>query len=588
MTQKRLRSHLIFCLLLLWTAWLCVVAPMTTVSAQVAAQVISQTEPQPLQQAKALYEAGRFTDAIAVLQQAVQTYQQQGNSVQQAIALSNLALTYDQLGAWPQANDAIHASLQLLTQAAGVERTDADRRSAQAQALDIQGRLQLAQGQAEPALASWQQAAQYYKQIADCDRLTRNQINQSRALQVLGFYQRAIKLLTELEQTLQAQPDSLTKSSELRSLGEALRVVGNLDQSRQRLQDSLTIAQRLPADPAIAASVTKAIALTQLSLGNTARSQRNNSAALNWYQQAATSSNSEITQLQSNLNRFSLLVEMGQTSDAQALLPQIQRQLKELPLNRTLVYARINLAQSLAKGASLSASSTDAAALLSTAVQQSEQLGDQRTQAYALGLLGGLYEKTQQWSFAADLTRQALQLTLSSNANDGTYLWQWQLGRILKAQAKQGNNPAQSRSEAIGFYEAALNTLQSLRLDLASVNPDQQFSFRESVEPAYRELIELLLQRPAGATASSQADLVRARRTLESLQTVELQNFFREACLDIPISLDRIVEQTRTLSQKTNQYAGSSHLPDYFAQQPGSGGEATEPNRFGSLFNGCE
>ena len=551
MTQKRLRSCLNFCLLLIWTVWLCVVAPpITIVFAQVAA-VVSQTEPQPLQQARTLYDAGRFTDAIAILQQAVQTYQQQGNTVQQAIALSNLALTYDQLGAWPQANEAIRASLKLLAQA-----TDADRRAAKAQALDIQGRLQLAQGQAEQSLASWQQAAQYYKQLNDRDRLTRNQIDQSRALQVLGFYQRAIKQLTELEQTLQARPDSLTKVSELRSLGEALRVAGDLDQSRQRLQDSLTIAQRLPAAPAMAANVTEAIALTQLSLGNTARSQQNNSAALNWYQQAATRSNLGTTQLQSNLNRFSLLVELGQTSEAQALLPQIQRQLKALPLNRTTVYARINLAQSLTKGAPLSASSTDAAALLSTAAQQSEQLGDRRTQAYALGLLGGLYEKTQQWSFAADLTRQALQLSLSTNASDGAYLWQWQLGRILKAQAKQGSDPVKTRSEAIGFYEVALNTLRSLRLDLASVNPDQQFSFRESVEPAYRELIELLLQPPVGTTAPSQADLVKARRTLESLQTVELQNFLREACLDIPIALDRIVEQTRTLSQKqTNTLA---------------------------------
>ncbi|MBD1869432.1 tetratricopeptide repeat protein [Cyanobacteria bacterium FACHB-471] len=70
-------------------------------------QAISQAESQTLeQQGRSLYDAGRFTEAIAVLQQAIQAYQQQGDAVQQAIALSNLALTYHQLGNWTQANEA--------------------------------------------------------------------------------------------------------------------------------------------------------------------------------------------------------------------------------------------------------------------------------------------------------------------------------------------------------------------------------------------------------------------------------------------------------------------------------------------------
>lgn len=557
MTRKRLRSRTLkSCLLVAWAAWLCVMIspsfatiPFSISAAQDSvAQAVSPTESQPLeQQAKALYDAGRFTEAEAVLQQAIQAYQQQGDILRQAIALSNLALTYHQLGAWTEANQAISNSLNLLDQDSA---DSTDRRLAAAQALDIQGRLQLAQGQAEPALATWQQAAQHYQQLDETDRLIRNQIEQSRALQALGFYQRAVTLLTELEQALQSQPDSLTKVAELRSLGEALRVVGDLEQSEQRLQDSLAIAQRLPADPVITANVNETIALTQLSLGNTARAQQDITKALDWYQQAASTNSA--TALQPNVNRFSLLMETA-PSDAQALLPQIQRQLEELPLNRSTVYARINLAQSLTKGSPEFSSSPDAAALLSTAAQQSEQLGDRRSQAYALGLLGGLYETTQQWSFAEDLTRQALQLALSTNAADVTYLWQWQLGRILKAQAEQGIDSTQNRTEAIATYEEALKTLQSLRLDLASINPEQQFSFRESVEPAYRQLIELLLQ-PADTT--SQENLVKARRTLESLQTVELQNFFREACLDVPIAIDRIVEQTSALSaNQTNALA---------------------------------
>jgi CHAT domain-containing protein len=545
MERKRLQS-LRFLLLVGWTICLCVaISPSFATIPSSAAQVVSQVEPQALeQQGRSLYDAGDYAEAVAVLQQAIQAYQQQRDSVRQANALSNLALIYHQLGAWTEANEAIHNSLVLLAQASA----STDRSLAEAEALDIQGRLQLAQGQTEQALETWQQAAQQYKQLNDTDlfelpargRLTRNQLEQSRALQALGFYQRAIMLLGELEQTLQSQPDSLNKVAELRSLGEALRGVGNLEQSQQRLKDSLAIAQRLSSASLPIVQVSEAIALTQLSLGNTARAQQDFSSALNWYQQAASTSSA--TALQSNLNRFSLLIETTQIPTAQALLPQIQRQLETLPLNRTAVYARINLARSLTKDAAFS--SSDAAILLSTAIQQSEQLGDRHTQAYALGLLGGLYEQSQQWAFADDLTRKALKLALSTNAADVAYLWQWQLGRILKAQIEQGINSAQNRVEAIAIYEEALKTLQSLRVDLASINPDQQFSFRESVEPAYRELIELLL--PPNET--SQEKLVKARKTLESLQTVELQNFFREACVDVPIAIDQIVEQTNSLS----------------------------------------
>ena len=553
MTKKHWRKHLKFCLIISLIAWLCAIAPPIFANSSSFAPttlIVSQTQAQTLeQQGKAFYQAGRFTQAVTVLQQAVRSYQQQGNTIAQAIALSNLALTYNQLGDWTQASEAISSSLNLFARSPNW----AERPLATAQALDIQGRLQLAQGQPEQALATWQQSAQYYKQLNNSDRLTRNQIEQSRALQALGLYERAIALLSELEQALRSQSDTLTKVAELRSLGEALRVAGDLDLSRQRLQEGLAIAERLGVNSSNADDVKEAIALTQLSLGNTARAQQDNSIALNWYQQAANTKVAT-TQLQSNLNRFSLLIETAKISDAQALLPQIQRQLQDLPSNRTTVFARINLAQSLAKGAP-KFSSTESAALLSAAVGQSKQLGDRRTQAYALGLLGGLYEQTQQWSIADDLTRQALQLTLSTNAADVTYLWLWQLGRILKAQAQNGIDVTKNRTEAIASYEEALKTLQSLRLDLASINLDQQFSFRQSVEPAYRQLIELLLQSDAGADPS-QENLVKARTTLESLQTVELQNFFREACVDIPIAIDRIVEQTSTLSSdRTNTSA---------------------------------
>jgi CHAT domain-containing protein len=94
------------------------------------------------------------------------------------------------------------------------------------------------------------------------------------------------------------------------------------------------------------------------------------------------------------------------------------------------------------------------------------------------------------------------------------------MGRLLKQQG--------DASGAIAAYGYAVSALQSLRSDLVAVNPNVQFNFRESVEPVYRELVGLLLQ----SETPSQKNIKKSMEVIESLQIAELDNFFREACLD--------------------------------------------------------
>jgi CHAT domain-containing protein len=121
---------------------------------------------------------------------------------------------------------------------------------------------------------------------------------------------------------------------------------------------------------------------------------------------------------------------------------------------------------------------------------------------------------------AQQLTEQALQGLSAFDSPHLTYLWQWQLGHLYQI---QGNT-----EEAIKAYTLAFEILQSLRGDLVATNPDLQFSFRDSVEPVYRELVNLLLQEEA----PSQENLNFARNVIEALQLAELNNFFREACIE--------------------------------------------------------
>lgn len=517
-----------------------VYVPVTSAIAPPGTNQVSANPQTLLQQGKAFYDAGQFAEAVTVLQQAANAFKVQGKQLQQAIALTNLALAYQQLGQWSEAQDAITSSLQLLQNA-----NKTDPLKVKGAALDVQGQLYLAQGQPESALESFSLAATTYTQAGDDSGVIRSHVNQAQALQANGFYRRALDALQEVRETLHSLPDSSLKATGLRSLGNALRLVGSLDESENVLKESLAVAQRYGAMRQAAPTQSfQDTSAALLSLGNTARAKADIPAALNYYQQAAAVPTSPTTRVQAQLNQLSLLVEAGQFLDAQRLSSEIQPLMAELPTSRASVEARINFARSLMKlrdredvqtfHQSVSRASL-VAQQLSTAVQQAQIIQDPRAESYALGELGALYEQTEQLGAAQEMTQQALLVAQSINAPDIAYRWQWQLGRVL---SQRGNV-----EDAIAAYTAAVETLQSLRGDLVSINPDVQFSFRESVEPVYRELVNLLLQPQA-----KQDNLAEARLQIEALQQAELINFFREDCLNaIPIQIDQVDQQAAVI-----------------------------------------
>ncbi|MFB2891307.1 CHAT domain-containing protein [Aerosakkonemataceae cyanobacterium BLCC-F50] len=476
------------------------------------------------EQAEKLYTDGKFGEAIALLQQLNNNYAAQGNELGQARVARNLALVYQQTGDWSKAQSAISLSLNLLEKQANSK----ERQQLLAQALEVQGLLQLAIGQTEKALETWQKATVNYQEIGDFAGVSRNQINQSQALQRMGLYRLAIKALDELNVTLQKQPDSLIKVKGLQSLGDALRVVGELERSQKVLTQGLAIAQRLKVDDAIGAML--------VSLGETARLEQELPTALDYYEKAVQATNSPYIKTQAMLNNLNVLVNQKQGEKALALVPQIQANINQLPLSRQAIYARINLGRRLMQlrkegSNQLSLpSNTEVGKMLATAVQQAETLQDKRTLSYALGNFGRLYEENKQWDFAQQLTNKALLLSQSVNANDINFRWQWQLGRIYK---QLGN-----RQGAIAAYNQAVNSLESIRSDLVAISAEAQFDFRDNVEPVYRELVDLLL--PVGKDVE-QSDLQRARSLIDSLQLAELDNFFQDACLKTKaVSIDQI------------------------------------------------
>ncbi|MEM9903751.1 MAG: CHAT domain-containing protein, partial [Cyanobacteria bacterium P01_D01_bin.44] len=396
---------------------------------------------------------------------------------------------------------------------------DLDERGQQvlAQVLNTYGGLQLAMGQAEEALATWQKAARHYGQLGDILGQLGSQINQAQAMQTLGFYGQAKTRLVTVQETIQNQPDTLFKATVLRSLGSVFQVTGNLNVAQTLLEESLAITERL--DQPLESSK------TQLVLANTLRALGQPDAAIQVYESAIALSGNPLSRIGPQLNLLSLLVETQRWTAAETLTEVLRSPIQSLQASRSGVYSRVNFVETVWRLQQQHPSTQlfsleDLATLLATGGQHARTLQDERAEAFALGQLGQLYQHTQQWQSAKRLTQEAIRLAQKSNAKDITYRWQWQLGQILKAQAQH--------QAAIEAYTQAVTSLKSVRKDLLATHSELQFDFREKVEPLYRELVSMLL----ASEDTSQTDLKQARSLMEDLQLSELENYFRSACID--------------------------------------------------------
>ncbi|MGC1528450.1 MAG: CHAT domain-containing protein [Phormidesmis sp.] len=508
---------------------------------------------------RALYLEGRFTEAVVQWQIVAEAYAVQQHELSQAGALSNLSLSYQQLGQWQDAQTAIMESLRLAvapetvlgiapeeTLETTLERTDIVRWRVLARSLMTQGSLYLALGKTELALTSWQQAADVYEQAADEVGANRAQINQAQALRELGFYRLALEKLSLVVQAMETQPPSALRAIALRRLGEALRLSGQLSASQTALRESLAIARQSGALSEISA--------TLLSLGHTAQSLDNFSEAKDLYAEAiAAIANPQraLQQVPIWLSQLDLAIATDDAATITRLWPAIQSQFKQIPTSRIALYRQIHWANSLIKfrqqqmvmpaadtsGSSLSGSSLDTSSLpslerlaqqLHHTIEQARTLDDRRSESYAMGTLGHLYEQNQQWAIAQQLTDRALSLSRIENATDLSYQWQWQLGRLWK----NVDNPDYSVAQALEAYQQAIETLGLLRGELSATDGSAQFSFEENVEPIYRQLVGLLLQVAPESPAYS-TNLEHAQGVIESLRLAELDNYFKEACVDV-------------------------------------------------------
>ncbi|MDB9313633.1 CHAT domain-containing protein [Spirulina sp. CS-785/01] len=414
---------------------------------------------------------------IDSLEASLVEYRQQGDILNQAATLSNLSLAYQQQGNWQEAENSIQQSLGLL---ADYPVTRA-REEVYAETNNILGRLYFAKGEFDRALTAWENTVNLYTNLAQPIGVQRGLINQGKAMQELGLFDRACTVLlqaTGLKGQLegvegisyldcqafiewQTQSEGLNLSSlspsitqviGLRRLGDILRPIGEFDLAQTILEQSQQMAQKL-GDREQESLTILSLANLERARGDRAKGQQDAAGSLRFsitfcpqlpetgynqakehyqeairlYKNAAQLTHSTV-QFKAEVNQLSLLLKLNNPVAANPLIQTISQQITPefIKNQRGIDYSLVNYAQSLAcLQQKLSYKSLDNQKtwqfihdLLSRTIEHSKQRQDWKALAYTSGYLGHLYEQEYQVNSSnPELLKKAKKYTIEGLIN---------------------------------------------------------------------------------------------------------------------------------------------------------------------------
>ena len=487
---------------------------------------------------------GDYLKAIAEWEEAKKSLITRRNSeevdLETEVLINNfLSLGYQKIGDLTKAETAIASATELL----------ADREfntDLVAKVLNTQANLNLQQDNAQAAALNFREAREIYQQNRDIEGEIGAAVNEAIALQKLGQYRTAQKILEKIEVQLASLPQSL-QAATYKALGTTYATIGDFDAAKEKLEASIALTENTDRE---------ATAKTKIDLAAVIQFSEPQTATKLLQEVVSTSHNTEIKAI-ALLNAIDIEIEEQDWDEAITLAAYSQDLILNLPHND---FAKIDLIKKMAKLESYQSPKVKNSQeswlsslkllvnkpstprlinaqhqqLLEKIAQSANSQGAKRTESYAIGTLAYIEEQQGNLAQAIELNQYALSVADAISAEDIAYQWQWQLGRIFKTQGET--------NKAIASYQNAVDNLGQIRSDLVSFNPESQYSFRESVEPVYRQLVELLISQP------TQENLLQARNTIESLQMAELENYFRQACLRAkPEQIDRIDTSAATI-----------------------------------------
>lgn len=259
-----------------------------------------------------------------------------------------------------------------------------------------------------------------------------------------------------------------------------------------------------------------------IALGNWQQNRGNADAARASYDVAMTLAGSDAgIAISSGLNQLKLDGDkLGTTARISSLNAYWQR-LPAVSKPQARIRFAINLgAQAKTAGPAghaLAYQAFDYARQLAQAGQESRLLLE------ALDQLAQMYEDAHRQDDALALSDQAVLVAQTMEAHDLLIAVEWRRGRILRQRGQT--------DMAIAAYQRALDHIETIRTDIPVEYQDGKSSFRETLEPVYLGLADMLLQGADQLNAANKdQQLRRARNVLELIKQTELQDYLGDRC----------------------------------------------------------
>jgi CHAT domain-containing protein len=380
-------------------------------------------------------------------------------------------------------------------------------------------------GAFEQAAEIWQQAVRSYHEAGQVVEESDARMALAQAYLSLGFHSRAAQTL-DVAVVLTQGKDHSRQAAAMELLGQAYLAGGHPDAALETLQQARQLASE--ADNQIRlASIAHSLAAVQ----NTLKQDQEASASYAEARRLAASVHADTLLATSTINGGKVALRLGEWHEARRLFDEALPLVQGFPDSHDKAYDLISIGLGLE---SLQAHLPDtgrrlhiqAAEVLEAAGHVANSVGDVRAASYAFGYRGHLYELDGRYDETLMLTRLAIGYAQQVHAPESLYQWEWQLGRVLKAQDKI--------DQAILSYQRAADLVQTLRPEMATGAAISTASFREASGQLYFELADLLLQRSGATTSRTEAQpyLIKAREAIELFKTAELRDYFADECVD--------------------------------------------------------
>jgi len=376
-------------------------------------------------------------------------------------------------------------------------------------------------GDFEHALIEWDLALQ--SSDSETQPLARSDVfaREAEAFRALGYLERAVVAFRQA--AVLSAADEVRMARILAGLGGALQAAGLPKDAREQLDASIAFAKKTGHKDIEAAALNN--------LGNLLVALDQSEDAIGAYESSAklaSDTGNAMLQSQASTNAARMAERAGKRDRVESFAKAADEAAARLSPSHDAAYVSIAVGElylRLHKDKPGQSRLDASVRSLGRGLKIAREIGDRRAESYALGYLGEVYENEGNISDALGLTRRATFVARQINAPESLYRWEWQTGRLLKAQ--------QNPDAAIAAYQRAVEQLQSIRSDLGANLASGRSSFREVLGPLYFELADLLLQQSTTARdpARAQQLLVDARETIERSKSAELQDYFQDNCV---------------------------------------------------------